>query len=729
MCWAVFLWANLSAQSIDYARQIHPILVARCMPCHSGAKAQAGLSLTSRDDMLRRNVVVPGKSGESLLMLRVTGAKQPVMPMGGERLKDAEIELLRRWIDEGATVNITAGKAEGYSLALRPAKASSLDAVMSRYFQEHSVQPQPPVSDAVFIRRVYLDIWGLLPPPERQLRFVADPSPDKRARLVDELLGDRRNYAEHWITFWNDLLHNDEGVVYHGDRASITPWLVKALEDNKPYNEFAASLLAPFSEEDPSGFVEGVTWRGTVNASQTPPMQAAQNSAQVFLGINLKCNSCHDSFISHWKLKEAYALASFFTDEPLEIVRCDKATGQTAEPGFLYPQLGSIDAEASVEEKRAAAARFFTARENGLFARTIVNRIWRLLLGRGLVEPLDEMEGAAWSAEVLDFLAADFIQHGYDLRHLLKVLTTSQAYQLPTVPSRSLREPNYVFRGPYPRRLTAEEFADAVASMTGDWRVRVDNRPVPGIYGREWRFKANAMTRALGRPVRDAAVTERLTESTTLQALELTNGRMLNDWLSDGAKRLLDQPDPAPAPLFDSGLMRGAARVDIDLDVSGMREVRLLLVDIDSYDPARVKAGWQIDGLPVEAFPAALGREIVVDLSGRNISRLRGKVMIDPSSKESDIGPAIRAFIFDRPPNLRRLVPAEGQPPVAPPSRAKTGEALVDQLYLYALSRRPAAAERRTALALVAPSGRMEREGVQDFLWTLLLSPEFQFIR
>ena len=136
-------------------------------------------------------------------------------------------------------------------------------------------------------------------------------------RLVATLLADNRKYAENWISFWNDLLRNDEGVTYYSEtagRRSITDWLLNALESNTPYNQWIERLLNPIGPGDPEGFIVGVNWRGTVSASQTPALQAAQNTAQVFLGVNLKCNSCHDSFISKWKLKDAYGLAAYFSD-------------------------------------------------------------------------------------------------------------------------------------------------------------------------------------------------------------------------------------------------------------------------------------------------------------------------------------------------------------------------------------------------------------------------------
>ena len=183
----------------------------------------------------------------------------------------------------------------------------------------------------------YLDLWGLSPTPTQLAQFLNDTQPGKRDRLVDALLSDRRNYSEHWISFWNDLLRNDEGVVYHGERQTITTWLLKALENNLPYDQFVTALLNPEKPEDPRGYLIGVNWRGDVSASQIPPVQAAQNSAQVFMGINLKCASCHDSFINQWKLRDSYGLASFFSEKELELVRCDVKLGEKPKPSFCIP--------------------------------------------------------------------------------------------------------------------------------------------------------------------------------------------------------------------------------------------------------------------------------------------------------------------------------------------------------------------------------------------------------
>jgi len=290
-----------------------------------------------------------------------------------------------------AAGSLAAAPGELPSLALRPPPipepvlANPLDSFLNDYFRRRNIIAPPVVSDSVFARRAWLDLWGVVPGPKQFRTFEQDKRSDKRERLIDDLLANRKNYAEHWISFWNDLLRNDEGVEYAGARQSITKWLHRALEDNLPYDRFVSALLNPEGRDDPGGYLVGVNWRGDVSASQTPPMQAAQNSAQVFLGVNLKCNSCHDSFISRWKLKDAYGLASFFSEQELAIHRCDIATGEMSQAKFLYPELGGIEPGATAAARRAAAARLFTSKENGRFARTLVNRIWKELMGRCLL--------------------------------------------------------------------------------------------------------------------------------------------------------------------------------------------------------------------------------------------------------------------------------------------------------------------------------------------------------
>jgi hypothetical protein len=797
---AILCWAQDTR--VDFTRQIHPILASRCLPCHSEEKRSGGLTLATLDGVLAGGrsgaAIRPGNPANSLLVRRVIGEVQPAMPFGGDPLAAGQIALIKQWIRQGARATPTSAPAKAKweppllldrpepPRAAAPGWSTPIDRFVAAYMARHKIVPPPPVSDALFARRAYLDAWGLLPAPEELHAFLDDRSPDKRSRLVERLLAGNRQYAENWITFWNDLLRNDEGVNYAGSRKSITEWLLPALESNMPYDRFVARLLNPTGPGDPEGFLVGVNWRGDISASQTPAMQAAQNSAQVFLGVNLKCNSCHDSFISKWKLKDAYSLAAYFSADPkLELFRCDAATGQYAEPAFLYPALNHDSPSGSLNDRHATAAAIFTDPRDGRLPRTLVNRIWQRLLGRGIVEQVDEMDGEPWSPELLDWLASDFVDHGSDVKYLIATIMTSRAYQLPA-PSRRSSPPDspavarrvqpraYVFRGPEVRRMTAEEFADNIGAITGEWRVHQPDRARKGEYTREWRLSASMLTRALGRPIRDQVVTTRPSEATTLQALELVNGELLTHWLGRGALKMLGELPPEPESLFDSGTISGSNAenppdsVAFDIDVSKADRLWLLVQDLGSYAPEFTKPVWApsefigpkgvtpLSNLhPVGELRAATGAiefkghsdvagvrancpsRLAYDISGRGFTRFRGRVAVENSSLRSDIIPKIRFFIFQAEPNMERLVPVS---PGAPAEglnmlpNMETGrlspDELVDRVFWYALSRGPSLAERRVALAaLRGPAeGKASAAGLADLLWSVMMSPEYQLI-
>ena len=771
--WVVLpLCLDSAAQSADYAREVQPILHRRCMQCHGEEDPQGGLSLLTRAAMLKGGkngpAIVPGSGQKSLLVQHLTGEKKPVMPMGQDPLPASEIAVLKSWIDQGAGWDTASPVAATWKPILAPRQPAipeasgslqnPIDRFAASYFRKHGLSFSPVVADVVFARRAYLDLWGLLPTPTQLAVFLDDKQPGKRERLVEALLSDRRNYGEHWISFWNDLLRNDEGVVYHGERQTITTWLLKALDDNLPYNQFVTALLNPEKPEDPRGYLIGVNWRGDVSASQIPPVQAAQNSAQVFMGVNLKCASCHDSFINQWKLRDSYGLASFFSENELELVRCDVKLGEKSQAKFLYPELGSVETTAPLAARRAAAARLMTLPENGRLARTLVNRYWKKLFGRGLVEPVDDMDQQPWNEDLLDWLACDFVDHGYDLKHLLRRILTSQTYQLPTARSVKKEEKDFVFRGPLPRRLTAEQVMDVVSSVTGEWRVLEPKQGDTGTYSREWRLKSSPLTRALGRPIRDQVFTTRNEEASTLQALELVNGEDLTYLLHRGAKRMLNELTPPPLNRFDSGAVN-KAKVDFDIDISGARQLWLLTEDAGSYDRALVVAGWadarlvgpggkqQVAELAKQAgtkplriagqlFPNSLVTPVssstVIDLEGKSFTRFQGSVGVDESSLRSDVNPRVRFFVFTEKPDPRRLVKVSGTEPVPFATRKFTVDELIGEVYQRLLSRNPSPQERAIAQSFLAGAGpgrTISSDGLEDLLWALCLSPEFQLIQ
>ena len=160
-------------------------------------------------------------------------------------------------------------------------------------------------------------------------------------------------------------------------------------------------------------------------------------------------------------------MAGIFAEEPLEIFQCDKPTGKTSQAKFLHPNLGTMDAKMPRKERMKTLATIMTSRENGRLSRTIVNRLWAKFFGRGLVQTLDDMEQPSWHPDLLDWLATDLADHAYDLKHTMSLLLTSQTYQLPSLPSPERMETAEVFRGPLTRRMTAEQFVDALGSFTG----------------------------------------------------------------------------------------------------------------------------------------------------------------------------------------------------------------------------------------------------------------------
>lgn len=546
-------------KKIDFAHDVLPILKSRCSECHTGDKHKGGLSMNDRATLLKAEVVVPGQSAKSELLKRITTTDaEERMPPKGNALTKREIDILKRWIDEGLAweEGFTFNKVK-YQAPLKltqpkipPTKAGfthPIDRFVADYQAKLKVKPTPMLDDALFLRRLYLDVIGLLPTPKQLDDFLKDKSADKRDKAIKTVLNHRRAYAEHWLTFWNDLLRNDyRGTGYiDGGRKQITSWLYPALIENKPYDQFVRELIDPTALAE--GFIKGIKWRGRVNASQVQELQFARNVGQVFLGINLKCASCHDSFIDNLKLKDAYGMAAIVSEHPLKIHKCDKPINELAEASFLYPELGNIDPKQPRKQRLKKLAELLTSKDNGWFTRTIVNRLWDRLFGRGIVHPVDVMSNRPWSQDLLDYLAGYLIEVDYDVKKLLEHIVTSKTYQSQVV---SLAQPvegdKYVFQGPLAKRMTAEQFLDAIWRITNTAprtaHARVGNRGKEPV--RASLVVADALMRSLGRPNREQVVTTRPAELSTLQALDLSNGEILANLLDRGAKNIQRQhPD------------------------------------------------------------------------------------------------------------------------------------------------------------------------------------------
>jgi mono/diheme cytochrome c family protein len=567
----------------DFAHDVVPILKAKCAKCHTNGTYKNGLSFDTREDLLRAKAAVPGKSAESDIIKRVTHKDPDMrMPPKSDPLTAKEIAILTKWVDDGLPWEPGFSfKPSAYVAPLKPRKVTlppaqpgrehPIDRIIDAYFAANKVTAPAQLDDAAFARRAYFDLIGLPPAASELETFLNDKDADKRAKLVRQLLADNRAYTDHWLAFWNDMLRNEyKGTGYiDGGRKQITAWLYKSLLENKPYDQFVRELISP--NADSEGFARGIKWRGEVNASQIVELQFSQNVSQVFFGANLKCASCHDSFIDSWKLDDAYGLAAVIADKPLSVHRCDKPTGKTAGPKFLFPELGAIDPAAPKAKRLEQLAALVTHPDNGRFTRTIVNRVWDRLMGRGIVHPVDVMGNRPWSEDLLDYLAVYFADNGHDLKKLMEHIATSKTYQSRAVPLAKEIGEGYVFRGPELKRLSAEQFVDAVWMLTGTAPAKPvapaaipafpDGTPKERQFVRATLVDCDALMRSLGRPNREQVVTVRPEQLTTLQALDLANGQILTTTLDRGAANILKtNPNATPDELAEWVFVRALSR-------------------------------------------------------------------------------------------------------------------------------------------------------------------------
>lgn len=579
--------AQPEVKKTDFAHDIVPLLKAKCAKCHTNGTYKGAVSFDTREELLKSKAAVPGKSAMSEIHKRVTTKEDEsrMPPPKAEPLNAKEVAVLAKWIDDGLPWEPGFSfKPATYIAPLKPRKVTlppakagrehPIDRIIDAYFSANKVTAPEQFDDAAFARRVYFDLIGLPPTAAELEAFVLSKNATKRTELVERLLAEDRSYTDHWLAFWNDALRNEyRGTGYiDGGRKQITAWLYKSLLENKPYDKFARELISP--TPDSEGFAKGIKWRGEVNASQIVELQFSQNIGQVFFGANLKCASCHDSFIDSWKLDDAYGLAAVIADKPLAVHRCDKPTGKTASVKFLFPELGGIDATAPKAKRLEQLAALVTHPDNGRFTRTMANRVWHRLMGRGIVHPVDVMGNRPWSEDLLDYLAVYFAENKFDLKKLMEHIATSHAYQSKAVPlAKEIAGDGYVFRGPELKRLSAEQFTDAIWMLTNTAPLKQSaafQGPLPAFpasvpkerqFVRTTLVDCDPLMRSLGRPNREQVVTTRPEQLSTLQALDLANGQILTTTLDRGAANILKaNPKATPEELVEFVFVRALSR-------------------------------------------------------------------------------------------------------------------------------------------------------------------------
>jgi hypothetical protein len=447
-----------------------------------------------------------------------------------------------------------------------PLSVNYIDKLVFAQLRTLQTSPSLVCNDTTFLRRAYLDAIGVLPTADEAREFSAEPSPDKRARLIDSLLT-RPEFAEHWALKWSDVLRNEEKVLDAKGVDAFFGWIRDWIAAGKPMNQFARELVTGRGstyENPPANFYR----------ANRDPLTRGETAARLFLGVRLQCARCHNHPYDTWTQDDYYNWAAVFGRIDYQIVsnqrkdRLDKhefngeqivllkdegevqnaRTGLDAQPKFLG---GYSPALHPIEDRLAPLADWLATPDNGLFVKSQVNFIWYHLLGRGLVEPIDDFRVTNPPANpaLLDALATDYADSGFDLRRLVRTIMNSRTYQLAAEPNESNASDENNFARAIVRRLPAETLLDAQCTVLGT-SAEFNGYPegtragqVKGVQRVRTRDKkagsADRFLKTFGKPERLLACEcERSNETTLKQAFTLIGDEGLNGLLGKEDNRL-----------------------------------------------------------------------------------------------------------------------------------------------------------------------------------------------
>ncbi|RJP35786.1 MAG: DUF1553 domain-containing protein [Phycisphaerales bacterium] len=451
-----------------------------------------------------------------------------------------------------------------------------IDQFIADKWRRFAVRPAKLATDLDLVRRIFLDIAGVVPTVEEVDAFLHADRGARVGKLVDRLLASPQ-YAEHWTVFWGDLLR-EQSQTRGAEPFALRDYLRDVLADGVPYDRWVRSLITAegTTEDDPAAaFVLG---------HRSDPDELTITVAQAFMGTQLACAQCHDHPFEPWLQSDFLGMRDFWRGtrvrnaEARTVLVRGRPVQLQLETVMSGTGAGSFvtGAESASGAGRAALAELLTAADNPYFARVAVNRVWAKLMGRGLVEPVDEFraDNPPSHPELLDWLAREFIDNGYDLRHVIRLICTSRTYQLDTtrgVVPRNVYTEAFFERMPL-RRLTAEQLHDSILVSCG-------------LFGSDRPMYQRAFDQSYPRPASSFIGTfhghdrqtlhQRDTEVTIQQALELLNGPFLNNavrlhdahpvrrWLAAG-----DSASLAVRKLFVSTLGREPTRPELDAATS-----------------------------------------------------------------------------------------------------------------------------------------------------------------
>ena len=474
-------------------------------------------------------------------------------------LRRGESTLLVRYEGQfaAAPATVLSGR-EGFEWTALP-QANYIDELIDAKLQRIEVLPSPPVGDAAFLRRASLDLTGQIPAPERVRAFLADDSPtqEKRNRLVDELIASDA-YVDHWTLKWGDLLRSNRKFMSYKGMLTFRGWLREAIEENRPYDRLVRELVTA------SGSTLDRPAASYYRAARDPK-EAMETTTQLFMGVRMVCAQCHDHPFERWTQNQYYEMTAFFAglgvrpgfrtgeeivfDKRRDAEQLHPKTNAVVPPKYLVPVEGAPDlGEGSAGiGRRAALADWLTSPENPYFAPAIANRVWSYFMGRGIIDPVDDIRASNQpvNADLLNALTADLIENDFDLRQLMRTIATSRAYQSSFQTNEWNRDDRINFSRHEPRRLSAEQLADAVARATGS-RFEIDTLPedfdataLPDPHVMTASMGIEGFLDLFGKPDRETACEcERKTEMSLPQALSLLNGSVIADAIADPEGRV-----------------------------------------------------------------------------------------------------------------------------------------------------------------------------------------------
>jgi hypothetical protein len=428
-----------------------------------------------------------------------------------------------------------------------------VDQLIDAKLQRLKIQPSPVVDDAIFLRRVSEDLTGELPTPEEIRAFVADPSRTKRSKMIDTLMA-RKSYVDHWTLKWGDLLQNNRK--YLGDKAvwEFQEWIREAVASNKHYDVFVRELLTSrgSSNENPA------TNYFRVTRDAKPTME---KTTQLFLGVRMVCTQCHDHPFERWTQNQYYEMTSFFSTvgvragfESGEEIVYDKRDDydvhhpkddRVMKPKFLVAATTASIAPTALPDdanRRQAFANWITSKDNPFFAKSMANRLWSYFLGKGIIDPVDDIRASNPPSNdaLLNALTKDFKDHDFDIRHLVRTIVNSRVYQASIATNEWNESDKTNFSHAMPRRLNAEQLMDALTLATG---VRPNFPEVPADTTAEEfpdpHVGKDGFLDLFGRPPRESpSESERKTDLSLPQALNLVNGKTISDAIADPTGRI-----------------------------------------------------------------------------------------------------------------------------------------------------------------------------------------------